>query len=155
MASNDTVHTVPLLINGQEIHTSNSFQVVSPFERECLVWQASSATQTEALAAVHAAREAFLSWSTSKPAFRRDILLRVADILSENSDEYQGYMVQETGASSVFTEFNVKTSCEILRDCAGRISSALTGTVPCAEDADSHAMVVKEPYGVVLGIAPW
>lgn len=155
MAVEKKAYTVPLLVNGMEIYTSSVFQVVSPVDGTGLLWQSSSVTQAEALAAVHAARDAFPAWSISKPAFRRDILLRAADILQTNSAEYQAYMKQETGASTMFAKFNLTTSCEIIRDCAGRISGALVGAVPPTEDNETQAMVFKEPYGVVLGIAPW
>ncbi|CAK7234543.1 hypothetical protein SCUCBS95973_008971 [Sporothrix curviconia] len=155
MARNDTAHTVPLLIDGQEIRTKETFPVVSPVEGTGTVWDSSCVTQSDALAAAHGAQNAFPAWSKTKPAARRDILLHAADILAANAEEYEGYMMQETGAGAMFTKFNIKTSCEILRDCAGRISGALTGAMPCTEDADTQAMVVKEPYGVVLAIAPW
>lgn len=151
--SSNNAASVPLIINGKERHTSTTFPVVSPGTDATS--QASSVTRTEALEAVHAARDAFPAWSLSKPAVRRGILLRAADILQEKSAEYQSYMIQETGASSMFAAFNLTTSCEIIRDCAGRISGALTGAVPICDDNDTQAMVVKEPYGVILGIAPW
>lgn len=41
-----------------------------------------------------------------------------------------------------------------LRLFAGRISS-IEGTVPTVAQEGQSAVVVKEPYGVILGIAPW
>jgi len=40
-----------------------------------------------------------------------------------------------------------------LRVVAGKISG-IVGTVPALQDPSRSAMVMKEPYGVVLGIAP-
>lgn len=34
-------------------------------------------------------------------------------------------------------------------------SGILGGSAPVVDDPDAHAVVVKEPLGVVLGIAPW
>lgn len=34
-------------------------------------------------------------------------------------------------------------------------SGILGGTSPVVADPDAHAVVTKEPLGVVLGIAPW
>ncbi|KJR82139.1 vanillin dehydrogenase [Sporothrix schenckii 1099-18] len=150
-----TTTTVPLLINGKEIVTPTVFPVVSPDVGTGSIWQASSASREDAVAAVNAARDAFPAWSLTKPAVRRTILLRAADLLEAHAAEYQACMVQETGSGVGFAEFNLMTSREIIRDCAGRISGALSGTAPICDDADTQALVVKEPYGVVLGIAPW
>lgn len=38
---------------------------------------------------------------------------------------------------------------------AGLIQVATTSTSPIISEEGSSALVIKEPYGVVLGIAPW
>lgn len=152
--TNGQASTVSLLIDGKDVHTSESIAVFSSDENRT-VWKASSASKAEALAAVDAASRAFPSWSATKPAARRDILLRAADILDRRADELKGYMKQETSAHGPFAEFNIATSAGIIRDVAGRISSALCGSYPICDEPGTHALVVKEPYGVVLGIAPW
>lgn len=38
---------------------------------------------------------------------------------------------------------------------AGLIQIATTSTSPVVADEGTSALVVKEPYGVILGIAPW
>ena len=51
--------------------------------------------------------------------------------------------------------FIVPTGIEILRDIAGRILPALTSSKPVCSQPNRQAIVFKEPYGVILGIAPW
>lgn len=63
-------------------------------------------------------------------------------------------MMEETGAIYPWGEFNIYTSIDFLKDVAGRISS-LKGFVPNVAGEDEAAMVLTEPYGVILGIAPW
>lgn len=149
-----TLDMVPLLINGRDHTTEAVFPVVSPGSRDT-VWEASSASPADAVAAVHAAENAFASWSVTKPVARRSILLRAADILEGRIEEFKTCMMQETGAQVPFSQFNVVTACEFVRDVAGRISGALSGSAPVCEQDGTYALVVKEPYGVVLGIAPW
>ncbi|ORX97392.1 Aldehyde/histidinol dehydrogenase [Clohesyomyces aquaticus] len=147
-------YTVPLLINGKEVTTKTTFEVTSPASHKP-IWNASSASLDDVSAAVSAAQAAFPPWSKTKPAFRRGILLKAADILQSRAEECGGYMMQETGAEPPFSAgFNVPLTAEMLRDVAGRISGIM-GCIPvCAEEGTS-ALVVKEPWGVVLGIAPW
>lgn len=90
-----------------------------------------------------------------KPAARRDIFLKAAELLKSRVDELGGYMQDETGSATAFSSgFNVPLAAEMLRDVAGRCSSVM-GSIPTCSDEGTAAMVVKEPYGVVLGIAPW
>jgi acyl-CoA reductase-like NAD-dependent aldehyde dehydrogenase len=43
-----------------------------------------------------------------------------------------------------------------LEECAALLTTGvLSGLVPTVGDPEAHAVVVKEPLGVVLGIAPW
>ncbi|QDS70320.1 hypothetical protein FKW77_008486 [Venturia effusa] len=146
--------TVPLLINGKEVRTSTTFPVVSPSTSET-VWSSSSASKDEALQAVSAAEAALPAWSKSKPNFRRDIILRAGVLFEKRTSECQEYMMKETGAAESFSQFNTDTTAEMFRDIAGKIGLALQGEIPVCQQEGTSALVLKEPYGVVLGIAPW
>ncbi|KAG2419163.1 hypothetical protein HFD88_002268 [Aspergillus terreus] len=145
---------VPFIINGKDIISSSTFSVISPGVSQPL-WDASAASIIEATQAVEAAQAAFASWSATKPSVRREIFFRAADLLHSRKDELLSYQSQETGAGQAFMEFGINAAQQILRDIGGRIGSALEGSVPVTAEEDSHAMVLKEPYGVVLAIAPW
>ena len=82
-------------------------------------------------------------------------LLKTADVVKSRVPELQKYFIQEAGAESALSKFNMTMSMEMLRDIAGRIPSAMTGNAPTSENENSQAIVLKEPYGVVLRITPW
>lgn len=155
-ATTTTPETVPLLINGQDRTAAPGqvFSVTSPGTGK-IVWEASAVLAKDAVDAVDAAQNAFPPWAATKPIARRAILLKAADLLESRAEEIKDCMIKETGAQPAFAQFNVNTACELTRDVAGRISSALSGSAPVCEQNGTHALVVKEPYGVVLGIAPW
>jgi acyl-CoA reductase-like NAD-dependent aldehyde dehydrogenase len=146
--------TVPLIINGKDFISETSFPVDSPSNSEKL-WSGSSASIKDATRAVDAAQAAFTSWSQTKPGFRRDIMFRAADLFISRKEELFAYQAQETGAGRQFMEININGTAQILRDIGGRIEAAVEGSVPATAEQESHAIVVKEPYGVVLAIAPW
>lgn len=154
-ASNGTSsQTVPLLINGKEVQTETTFPVESPGEGKTL-WQSSSCSVQNATDAVDAAQAAFPAWSSTKPSHRRAIFNKAADLIEKRADELKGYHIQETGAVQMFANFNISTMAEMLRDMGGRIAGAMVGSIPtCGQDGTS-AVVLREPYGVNLGIAPW
>jgi acyl-CoA reductase-like NAD-dependent aldehyde dehydrogenase len=146
--------TIPLLINGQEILTPTTFPITSPYTNTPC-WTSSSATPAHALQAVSAASAAFPTWSTTKPTFRRDILLKAADLLEERLEENAGYMRTEMGADEgASAGFVVPLAIRMLRDVAGRIGG-ICGSVPVVEAEGQSAIVYKEAMGVILGIVPW
>ena len=154
-ASNDSLdHVIPLLINGKEVTNKTTFDVVSP-ETGKLLWKASSVSKDQAIEAVEAAQAAFPAWSKTKPAFRRDILIKASDILRSRGEEICRYMNIETGSTDAMsTHFNLPASIEQLRDVGGRIVT-VTGSIPIPHEDGRSALMYREPYGVILGIAPW
>ena len=147
-------YTIPIQIDGKEVTTEHTFDVINPATGK-LLWASSSASKNDSLNAIEAARTAYPAWSKTKPSKRRDILLKAAEIVESRANELGGYMMDETGAVEGYaTYFNVPNVVEMLRDVAGRIVTATTYMPVVAEEGKS-ALVFKEPYGVVLGIAPW
>ena len=145
---------IPLLIDGVERTTPSTFDVISPLTNT-ICWKASSASPGDALRAVEAAEAAFPAWSQTKPAARRDILLKAADLMESRLETYAAHMRTEMGAEAeVALGFIVPLAIRMLRDIAGRIS-AICGSVPVVEAEGQSAMVLKEPMGVILGIVPW
>ncbi|KAL6714151.1 hypothetical protein ACLMJK_008645 [Lecanora helva] len=147
-------HVVPLLINGEEITTETTFDVTSP-DTNKVIWRASTVSKQDAIRAVEAAQAAFPAWSKTTPSYRRDILLKASDILARRTDEAAEYMEVETGSAKSYSSgLNVPAAVEQLRDVAGRIAAS-TGYTAVSSQEGRSALVVKEPYGVVFGIAPW
>lgn len=167
----DTSSTVPLWLGGKEVKLSSTFDVVSPVDHKTL-YKCSSASEEDAVKAVAAAAEAFKTWSKTKPNERRDIFLRAAEGFLKRRDELLHYSATETGGKSLWSsmlcsETDYETATESMfafehgsaadscKAIAGLIQVASTSTVPIVAGEGSNAMLVKEPYGVVLGIAPW
>ena len=152
--TSDPSYIVPLLINGKEVTTTTTFEVVSPTSHK-QVWQSSSASLEDAKAAISAAQAAFPAWSKMKPTAKRAVFTKAADIIEARAAELAEYMKVETGAASAFSDgFNVPKTADMLRDVAGRLSTVM-GHIPTCEEEGTSALIMKEPYGVVLGIAPW
>ena len=147
-------HVVPLLINGEEVTTETTFDVTSPVTNK-VIWKGSSVSKQNAIRAVEAAQAAFPAWSKTKPSFRRDIFIKASDILARRAEEAAEYMEIETGSAKSYSAgTNVPVAIEMLRDVGGRIVTS-TGYIPISGRESRSAMIVKEPYGVIFGIAPW
>ena len=145
---------IPLQINGKLEDAESTFDVIDPSTGHA-VWKAASASKQDLDRAVDAAQAAFSSWARTKPSYRRDIFNRAADILESRGEEYAQFMMTETGAGEAFSKgLNIPWSVSILRDVAGRIVT-ICGSLPVCDKEGQSAIVHKEPYGVVLALAPW
>jgi len=143
----------PLLISNKPHPTTNSFPVYSP-GTGALVHHFSSASIADTDAAIASAQAAYPAWKALAPGKKRDIFLKAAEIMDTRREELTRYMVDETGAAPGWAAFNLNLASEILRDVAGRISS-IAGSIPQTAREGVSALVYKEPYGVILAIAPW
>ena len=152
MASSST-YIVPAQIGGEEVVLSQTFPVHSPIDGR-LLHHCSSASPAEAIRAIDSCQTAFPAWARLPPAQKRDIFLATAENFASRTEELTKYMVEETGASDFWAGFNVRLSIDMLKDVAGRISS-IKGEAPILGEEGTSAIVYKEPYGVILGIAPW
>jgi benzaldehyde dehydrogenase (NAD) len=116
--------------------------------------RAAAATVPDAIAAVQSAAEAFPGWAAVGPRARRAFLDGAARALEAKSEELVAVMKAETGASEVWARFNVHLGVESLREAAAT-TTQITGEVIPSDIPGSLALGVRQPAGVVLGIAPW
>ncbi|WPH04382.1 Aldehyde dehydrogenase [Acrodontium crateriforme] len=144
---------VPLWLDGKEQVTVTTYDVVSPRTNKQL-YKSSAATVEDAEKAIRGAEAALPAWSATKPSVRRDILLRAADEIAKRRDELFKIVSYETGASNSMFDFEINLAIEACKSTAGLIA-AVRGQIPTVSDEGQSAIIVREPYGVVLSIAPW
>ena len=153
VASAISDNTVPLIIGGKDIVGPATFSVNNPVDGREL-WTAGGASVKEAINAVQAAEAAFPEWSRTKPAFRRDIFLRASELFRQRIAEFKDLQKQETAADPDFVGWILGLTVDNLKEVAGK-TPLVAGSFPPSDDAGRGAIIIKEPYGVVLGIAPW
>ncbi|KAI9648799.1 hypothetical protein NHQ30_003439 [Ciborinia camelliae] len=152
-STSTSIHTIPLIINNEPHQSSQTFPVYSPFDNSHL-HNCSSASASDIDLALNTAQAAYPAWRTLPPPQKRDIFLRAAEILLERKSILEETMMKETGSEAIWAGFNIHTSREGLLDVAGRISS-IAGSIPTMSEEGRSALIYKEPYGVILGAAPW
>lgn len=144
-------NVTPLIINNESVVGDIKFDVTNPANGEHLD-QCAGASVNDANRAVAAAQAAFPAWSKMAACDRRDILLKAADIMASRKEELIKYQMEETGAGRQFVEVTFKMGLNLIRDFAGKVAS-IEGSTPTA--AQDNSIIYKEPYGVILSIAPW
>ncbi len=149
------MYEVHLLIDGKTSPASSgaTFERRNPLS-ETLVTRAAAATVADARAAVDAAAAAFVTWSRTGPGERRQLLLRAAEVLASKQALFIEAMAAETGASGMWAGFNVHLAAGMLQEAAS-LTTQINGEVIPSNVPGSLAMALRQPAGVVLGMAPW
>jgi benzaldehyde dehydrogenase (NAD) len=144
-----------MLINGLKVTAEKgaTFERRNPLDGT-VATRAPAASQADALMAVEAAAEAFKTWSETGPSERRALLLKAADKLEAKLPQFVEAMAAETGATGMWAGFNVMLASGMLREAAA-LTTQVAGEVIPSDVPGSLSMGIRQPAGVVLGIAPW
>lgn len=132
---------------------SRSFERRNPVTGE-VATTATAMGVEEANAAADAAGAAFPAWSALGPNARRAALNRAAVALEARADAFVDAMMGEIGATEGWARFNLMLAAGMVREAAGLTTQVTGETIP-SDKPGCIAMTMREPVGVILGIAPW
>jgi acyl-CoA reductase-like NAD-dependent aldehyde dehydrogenase len=149
------VEDIQLLIAGHDRPAAGSatFNRNNPISGE-VATRAAAATVEDARAAADAAAAAFPAWSALGPGARRAKLNKAADLLESRAAQFATILAAETGATAGWGHFNVHLAAGMLREAAA-LTTQIGGDVVPSDVPGSLALAIRQPVGVVLGIAPW
>jgi aldehyde dehydrogenase (NAD+) len=105
-------------------------------------------------AAVAAAKEAAPAWRGLPGTERRRLLLRLAELITEHSDEFARIATLEMGAASIVANWNSSLSARWFNYYAGW-ADKIEGSVNPVGPDQGFDYVAREPYGVVGLIVAW
>lgn len=118
------------------------------------------ASTSQAMSAIEAgevadkANLALAAWSALGPNARRELLNKAASILAAKAGEFAEAMMSETGSTKGWAMFNVALAAGMIREAAA-LTTQIGGEVIPSDKPGCIAMALREPVGVILGIAPW
>jgi aldehyde dehydrogenase (NAD+) len=146
-----------LLIGGEWLSTSKTFDTVNPATGE-VITQIASAGAQEVDRAVQAARKAFDdrggSWQKMTASERGRILWRLADLVERNIEEIAELETLDNGKPIFESRYvDLPMVIDVLRYYAGWASKIHGETINSRADAFTYTL--REPVGVVAAIVPW
>jgi vanillin dehydrogenase len=144
-----------LLIGGEWVEASGggTFERSDPLSGDT-VTRAAAAGRDDARKAVDAAAAAFPAWSQTPAGERRTLLNAAADTLMEAAPDIAAAMTEEVGGTFGWGMFNCDLASRMLREAAAQAYSVVGEVIP-SDVPGSLAMGVRQPAGVVVGMAPW
>ena len=147
--------TIGFIIDGKETASASgkTFDRKDPVTGK-VATTAPAATLADVDAVAKSAAKAFENWSETGPNQRRSLLNKAADLMESRADEFTRLMLEETGATAPWSGFNVHLGAGVLREAAA-LTTQITGEIIPSDKPGIVSMAVRQPVGVVLGMAPW
>ncbi|KAH8068967.1 aldehyde dehydrogenase [Aureococcus anophagefferens] len=147
-----------LYINGEfvDAKTGAKFPTVNPVTEEVITYvQEAGAEDVDA--AVPAARAALPAWKRVDAADKRDMLLKLADLLEEAAPELAKLESLDNGKPEhIARDVDIAQCVNNYRYFAGWADKITGKTIPTTQGtADTFAFTTREPVGVVGAVIPW
>ena len=152
-----------LFIGGEwvDARAGGTLEVRNPANEELLA-RVAAGEAVDVDAAVAAARTAFESreWSQARPVDRERWLLKLADLLEANAQEFAELETLDNGKPLVFSaKVDLPSAVDFLRYAAGWATkiegSTIDVSLPAFRKNEFVAYTRREPVGVVGAIIPW
>ena len=149
------MYDIGLLIGDKDAPASGgaTFDRLNPVTSD-VATRAAAAGPGDCTAACDAAQAAFPAWSETGPNQRRALLNKAAEIMEARAGEFVEAMMTEVGATEGWARFNIMLASGMLREAAAA-TTHITGEVIPSDHPSRLCMAIRQPVGVVVGIAPW
>ena len=116
--------------------------------------RAAAMSPDDARAVADRAASAFPGWSSLGPNARRALLMNAAVALEARKDDFVRAMMSEVGATAGWAMFNLMLAACMIREAAA-LTTQIGGEVIPSDKPGCLALTLREPVGLILGIAPW
>jgi aldehyde dehydrogenase (NAD+) len=144
-----------LYVNGRWTKSGSrkTFESVNP-ATEKSIGKFQQGNEKDVKRAIDAAEDAYTKWSETPPPKRGQILLRVAQLLTQDKERLARIVTAEMGKVISEARGDVQEAIDITEYMAAEGRRLLGSTTP-SELRKKFAMTVRRPVGVVGLITPW
>jgi acyl-CoA reductase-like NAD-dependent aldehyde dehydrogenase len=151
----DPKRQIDLWIGGETSPSSSNeyFDDHNPID-DSLYARAAKATSEDMDRAVQVAHGAFADYRQTVAKDREGWLIRAAQLLEEQSDDFADILIDEIGSPVSKARFEIVQSVSILRAAAGSARMATGKTMP-SDVPGRFSLSVRAPLGVVAAITPF
>lgn len=133
--------------------TSHCFAVTDPATNQAFAWLPEQ-SETETLAAIDRATEAFTQWRDTPARKRAELLFRWATLVREYKQELAMLLTLEQGKPLSEALGEIEYGASYLHWFSEEAPRVYGSTIP-AIDGSKRIFVTKQPVGVVAAITPW
>jgi 1-pyrroline dehydrogenase len=150
-----TVQRLQNLVGGEFVDAveGRTAEILNPATGETIA-EVPEGTQADVDRAVEAAKKAWPEWRESTPAERAELLLKLADLIDEHTDELAELESQNVGKPLGAARDEMPVCSDNIRFFAGA-ARILEGRSAGEYMQGYTSWIRREPIGVVGQIAPW
>jgi 1-pyrroline dehydrogenase len=150
-----TVQRLQNLVGGEFVEAveGGTAEIINPATGETVA-EVPEGSQADVDRAVEAAKKAWPEWRESTPAARAELLLKLADVIDEHTDELAELESQNVGKPLGAARDEMPVCSDNIRFFAGA-ARILEGRSAGEYMEGYTSWIRREPIGVVGQIAPW
>jgi 1-pyrroline dehydrogenase len=150
-----TIQQVQNFVGGEFVDAAEggTMEVLNPSSGEVIA-EVPRGTEADVDRAVDAAKKAWPEWRESTPAERAELLLKLADVIDEHTDELAELESQNVGKPLGAARVEPPVCADNIRFFAGA-ARILEGRATGEYMTGFTSWIRREPIGVIGQIAPW
>ncbi|MDM1276799.1 aldehyde dehydrogenase family protein [Acinetobacter indicus] len=126
---------------------------LNPYTQESIL-KLQGASIVDVDSAYVAALEYAAKWADSSAEARKNLLLRVIEIIQARREEIIDWLIQESGSTRLKANIEVDAAIGILKESSTFPERMLSQQLP-SPDPTRQSYAVRKPLGVVAVISPW
>lgn len=126
---------------------------LNPYTQESIL-KLQGASIVDVDSAYAAALEYAAKWTDSSAEARKNLLLRVIEIIQARREEIIDWLIQESGSTRLKANIEVDAAIGILKESSTFPERMLSQQLP-SPDPTRQSYAVRKPLGVVAVISPW
>ncbi len=142
-----------LFINGEFLSSSDTVEVISPFDEKILT-RIQNGTKEDAIKALESAEIAQKEWAKLPAQTRGNYLRKLADELEKEKARFAEILSLEQGKTYKEALGEVDASTNFLR-YAAESARRIEGEIITSEFENEQIWIQRVPFGVTVGILAW
>ncbi|CAM3679646.1 bifunctional proline dehydrogenase/L-glutamate gamma-semialdehyde dehydrogenase PutA [Parendozoicomonas haliclonae] len=143
------------IINGQQVETSESSEITSPYDTRAVVGQMHWATETEIDRAIDSASAAFKGWNRTPAAERATKLVALSDLLEKHREELVAICHREAGKTVHDAIDEIREAVDFCRYYALQATEKFGAPLVLPGPTGESNELRLTGRGVFLCISPW
>ena len=136
-----------------EGHSDKIIKNSNPYNQE-LIFELKAASTEDVDYAYQAALDSFTTWSVTSPAERKNLTLKVAEIIQARREEIIDWLIQESGSTRLKANLEVDATLNIIQEAATFPHRVMDSKLK-SQDPERRSQVFHKALGVITVISPW
>jgi 1-pyrroline-5-carboxylate dehydrogenase len=146
--------TYPLIINGKEVRTQETFTSTNPSKKTEVLGNFAKANKEQLDQAIQVGLQAFETWSKTAASERAEVLFRAAAEMRKRKHEFSAWMVFEVGKTWPEADADTAEAIDFM-EFYGREMLRLADKQPLTKIPNEENQLTYIPLGLGAIIPPW